>query len=161
MKAKGTDQVRNVQDIKIRIGANDLTNFFESGSVAVSPSKILIHPNWNPFASSYDGDLSILFVDKEVIKYSKFIKPVCLVESSADISKFDSGFVTGWGRQAQGPFNVSTPRQLKVPIITNELCFLQNPTFVSISSVNTFCAGNIGKNEGVCSGDSVKYKEKL
>lgn len=154
MQNKFEKNSRQVQDISVRIGAFDLSNSFESGSIPISPTKIVIDPDWNPSATAFDGDVAMLIIDTEVISYSKFIKPVRLVESSFEITNIKEGIVVGWGKQNLGSINTKTPRQLKVPIFNNERCFLKEPFFAKISSERTFCAGYIGKSAGVCLGDS-------
>lgn len=154
VRNKGDKETRKVQEVKIRLGAYDLTNDFESGSVAVSPYKIVVHSDWNPLAASFDADIAMLVVDSEVFQYTKYIKPICLFNPTDNSSGIDDGVVVGWGLHDSGPSNITAPQQLRVSIVPNARCFLKNPHLVPISSERTFCAGFSDANVGVCNGDS-------
>lgn len=154
VRNKGAKETRKVQELKIRLGAHDLTNYFESGSVAVSPYKIVVHSDWNPLVASFDADIAMLVVDSEVFQYTKYIKPICLFNPTDKSSSIVDGVVVGWGKHDSGPINITAPRQLRVSIVPNARCFLRNPHLVPISSERTFCAGFSDASVGVCYGDS-------
>jgi secreted trypsin-like serine protease len=112
----------------------------------------------------YDGDIAMLLFDEE-IPLRRFIKPICLWKLSTEMSATE-GIVTGWGMSEDtSKIHEAVPKQLKVPIHSNEHCFLTNSNLAMISSERTFCAGS-ANSSGVCSGDSghglfVKQGNKL
>lgn len=114
--------------------------------------KFKVHPDWKPQEQSYDGDLALIQMDKPV-KYSKFIRPVCLWNGMPDITKVvgQVGIIAGWGKNDKGQLNTDFPKKVNVPIVADGTCLRQHEAFVHITSDRTFCAG--GRNgEGPCQG---------
>lgn len=144
-------------------GAHNLSNLYETNRQIMSPSQITIHDEWNPATMRYDADIAILTFDEEVL-FQRFIKPICLQASTTELIN-QNGTVVGWGLTGDFEAIQSIPKQLKVPIYTNEICFLNNSNLALISSTRTFCAGS-GNGTGVCFGDSgnglfIKHEDKL
>jgi secreted trypsin-like serine protease len=133
-------------------GAFNLSKIYETNRIALSPSEIIVHDDWNPETMRYDGDIAMLLFDEEVC-LTRFIKPICLWELSSEMPA-DEGTVTGWGMSEDvSKQHESIPKQLQVPIHSNEHCFLTNSFLALISSPRTFCAGS-GNGSSVCLGDS-------
>jgi secreted trypsin-like serine protease len=131
-------------------GAYDLEDLFQTGALSGSPSEIFIHPDWNPFNLKYDADIAALILDDEV-PYTKYIRPICL--STTELVS-NEGYVTGWGRSEDTTKEHETiPKQIKIPIHSNENCFLESTEFTKISSKRTICGG-ARDGTGPCSGDS-------
>lgn len=64
------------------------------------------------------------------------------------------GFVAGWGQtEVGGKERLEIPRAVKVPMHSNEDCFLSSTDLAKLSSKRTFCAG-YRNGTGVCLGDS-------
>lgn len=65
-----------------------------------------MHPDWNPQVQSYDADIALIQMDKPV-KYSKFIRPICLWGGQAEIQKVvgQVGIIAGWGKNDKGVLN--------------------------------------------------------
>lgn len=73
------------------------------------------------------------------------------VISSSCVKK---GIVVGWGQgEDKTRFFQPVPKQLEVPIHTNEDCYLKNSKLADIASKRTFCPGS-ADGSGVCLGDS-------
>lgn len=88
-------------------------------------------------------------MDKPV-KYSKFIRPICLWNGAPEITKVvgQVGIVAGWGKNEDGKLNTDFPKKVNVPIVSDGTCLRANEAFVYITSDRTFCAG--GRNgEGI------------
>lgn len=112
-----------------------------------------MHPDWKPQEQSYDGDAALIQMDKPV-KYSKFIRPICLWNGMPDITKVvgQVGIIAGWGKNDKGQLNTDFPKKVNVPIVADGTCLRQHEAFVHITSDRTFCAG--GRNgEGPCQGN--------
>lgn len=101
---------------------------------------------------SYDGDIALIQMDKPV-RYSKFIRPICLWTGAADLTKVvgQTGIIAGWGKNDKGVLNTDFPKKVSVPIVSDGTCLRANDAFAHITSDRTFCAG--GRNgEGPCQG---------
>lgn len=129
-----------------------MNNYFELHRISKPVTKIVLHEDWNPGTLTFDADLAVLVLEEEIL-FSKYLKPVCLWCSHHD-KTVKEGIVAGWGESEDASREFEPlPRQLKVPIHTNEDCFLDHKQLVSISSRRTFCAGS-GTGNGTCFGDS-------
>ena len=121
----------------------------ESGVYNVSPESIILHPDWNPYSNTYDADIAVLIVQNDV-PLTTFIQPICI--GSSDLG-FKKGFITGWGKsEDETKRHENKPKELEIPIWTNEHCFLESNEFVKIASKRTFCAGS-RDGRGACSGN--------
>lgn len=133
-------------------GAFNIDTESESESHSVTPLKIIIHDDWNPSIKSFDADIALIITDEDVLT-SKFIKPICLWESSVDPS-INEGYIAGWGSSHDSIEHYSSlPKELKVPIHNQLDCFYDNPKLAEISSRRTFCGGS-RDGKGPCNGDS-------
>jgi hypothetical protein len=140
------------REIAIILGGHNLKSFIEEGRETKFPSKIHIHPDWNPHIETFDADIALLELPKPVT-YSSYIQPICLWESPFEPPQ-DLGVVVGYGKSEDSTkIHENIPKVIDVPIQTQENCFLSNPALVSISSTRTFCGGYRG-GTGVCNGDS-------
>ena len=120
------------------LGAFDLNEVHQTGVFWASLSKITIHPEWNPFNQRYDADIAVLIMEDEIL-YTKYIRPICL--SLTELAAKE-GYVTGWGKSEDtSKTHENLPKQIKIPILENEDCFLENHKFSFISSKRTFCGG--------------------
>lgn len=129
---------------------------YETEKIALSPRRIDIHDDWNPFNTNYDADIAILeFEEGKIVLngQSAYIQPICLWGSEA--AKFaGKGTVTGWGKsEDETKIHENLPKKLEVEIQTNEDCFLSTDSLLQLSSKRTFCAG-LQNGSGVCFGDS-------
>lgn len=131
-------------------GAYDLGELFQTGLISMSPEKILIHPDWNPSNRRYDADIAALIVEDEV-PYTSYIRPICLPTNELNAKE---GYVTGWGEsEDHTKDHENLPKQIKIPILNNEKCFLESNEFVKVASERTICGG-ARDNTGPCRGDS-------
>jgi len=49
MQNKNSDDILKPRDVIAFLGAYDLGNPFQAGTLSVSPSQIVVHPHWNPY----------------------------------------------------------------------------------------------------------------
>lgn len=131
-------------------GAYDLSDLFQTGALSASPTEIFIHPDWNPSTTRYDADIAALVMDDE-IPYTKYIRPICMSPVEIDVRV---GYVTGWGESEDTTKeHENLPKQIKIPIHSNEHCFLESEEFTQIASKRTICGG-ARDHVGPCRGDS-------
>lgn len=94
------------QDALLFIGKHNLIQWNEEGFEKKGAKAFKIHPDWNPNDIKYDADLALIEMDSSV-KYSKFIRPICLwnLSSSPDITAVvgQVGIVAGWGKVVKFP----------------------------------------------------------
>lgn len=132
------------------LGAFDLNDLFQSGQLSSSPAEVIIHPDWNPSSRRYDADIACLMLDEDV-PFTKYIRPICLPTSNMVARE---GWIAGWGSsEDKTKEHENIPRQVKVPVHSNENCFLESQQFTQIASKRTICAGAKDKR-GPCKGDS-------
>lgn len=150
------DKKRNFQklprNILLVFGAYNIDDPYEDGVVSIVPLEVIMHPLWNPSTIRYDADIAALVLEED-LPYTKYIRPVCL--PSFEMTAVE-GYVSGWGSSSIDKKIENIPKQIKVPIKTNEQCFLEKDEDIQltrIASKTTFCAG--GRNsQGPCRGDS-------
>ena len=86
------------------------------------------------------------------IPSSRFIQPICLWNGATPPLQTEGHF-GGWGMnwKSENAYE-NIPTKLKVPIHTDEFCFLTTKDLVDFTSNRTFCAGG-GDGTGVREGD--------
>lgn len=153
MHQKKTSERFRPRDILAIFGAHNLTDNYEPGRISFSPTKIIVHDEWNPYTTAYDADIAILIFEIGKIPFSEYVQPVCLWDSSTSPSE-TVGTVVGWGK-SENPWRSyeEIPKLIEAPIQPNEDCFLETPKLAEFSSKRTFCAG-LQNGTGVCLGDS-------
>jgi len=93
----------------------------------------------------------VLVLESEVI-FNKYIQPICMPNSNSVVIK--TGIVVGFGKsEDETKVHENIPKLLETPIHSNEDCFFDYPSLVTLSSRRTFCGGT-GNGFGVCKGDS-------
>ncbi|KAF5280734.1 hypothetical protein FQA39_LY18017 [Lamprigera yunnana] len=111
--------------------------------------QIFVHPD---YVKPSDADISILVMYKEVTFTDK-IKPVCVWREEHETIVGSEGVVVGWGRDEFFNEYVPEPRELNMPIVSQEDCLRSDERFLKLTSNRTFCAGT-RKGSGACTGDS-------
>jgi secreted trypsin-like serine protease len=130
----------------------------EPGSSIYSVWQIINHPDWSFSSSSFDADISLVVI-KDPINF-RFVTKVGIIclpqQTSNELQGY--GTIVGWGKSEQSEANGkdidSTPNQLDLPIVSNELCQKTNESFAISISNRTFCAGFVNKTKSACVGDS-------
>lgn len=141
------------RDILATFGAYNLNDFLETGRYSLSPKKIILHEDWNPKTTQYDGDMSLLEFEKGRIIYNDFVQPICLWDSESKPPVLE-GTVTGWGKSEHPTrYHENIPKLVEVLTHNNAQCLPGETTLAGLSSHRTFCADN-KKGSGVCFGDS-------
>lgn len=139
-------------EVLVVLGGHNLERRFEVGRAIRTPSKIYIHPDWNPQSEKFDADIAIIELETPVI-FSNYIQPICLWESYEDPLE-TSGLAIGYGKsEDQSKKHENIPKLIKMPLVSLIDCILNNPDLATISSQRTFCGGD-RNGTGVCLGDS-------
>lgn len=129
-----------MENLVLNFGAYDLNNQNEPGTYSVSPSNIIMHPDWNPTSDVWDADIALILT-KISIEYTKFISPICLWERDTEPA-VENGHIAGWGQSANSKLAYEPiPKMLEIPIKDQVGCFLESPLFAKMSSTRTFCGG--------------------
>lgn len=146
---KGRTEIR-ASEILLIFGAYNLEE--NSRRQFNTPSKVIIHNDWNPNDASRDADIALLIMEKEV-SLSEYIKPICLWEYARD-PRVDFGIAAGWEKANATTSQAKIPKHFKVPIHSQEDCLFSNSAFQILASKRTFCAGSRNANR-TCTG---KYR---
>lgn len=148
MLEKGDSVKKEAKDLLLIFGAHNI-EYFDKDTLQLPASDVIIHPDWNPEAYDYNADIAILIASEE-IEFTKYIQPVC-IQKYMNLTNVD-GWTAGWGVNEFGQ-RVSEPTEVKMPVVENGICLVQNPNLAKLSSNKTFCAGS-KDGRGPCSGDS-------
>jgi len=102
----------------VALGRFNLHQFREVGSVNPEVASYTIHPEY-AHAITGDSDLAILTL-RTPVKYSPFIKPICLWSGPTDLQNVvnKSGYVVGWGQDEVGHPWTEAPRMAIMPIVS-------------------------------------------
>ncbi|XP_010734718.3 trypsin II-P29 [Larimichthys crocea] len=120
--------------------------------VSRTVSLIIKHPNYNP--SSFNNDMALLKLSSPV-RYTNYIRPVCLAAQSSEFKAKTPCWLAGWGTIGS---DVPLPyperlQQVSVPIVSNTQCSNAYEGIVPITS-NMMCAGLDEGGKDTCQGDS-------
>lgn len=138
-----TDE-KNLQprDILVTLGRSNIMNWWQDRARLLPVSKINIHKDY--VFMSADADVVVITVRDEV-EFSNIIKPICLWTGNADLKEIvgEKGAVVGWGRDENGNLVTEEPKQVLLPVVSQEMCKNSHATFKDVTSNRTFCAGTI------------------
>jgi hypothetical protein len=86
------------QNALLFIGKHNLIQWNEEGFEKRGAEFFKVHPDWSPSDLKYDADIALIKMDTPV-KYTKFIRPICLWNGPEDIAQVvgQVGIVAGWG----------------------------------------------------------------
>lgn len=96
---KGRETPMQTKNALLFIGKHNLVEWNEDGYEKKGAKEFKIHPDWNPNDIKYDADIALIEMDGAV-KYSKFIRPICMWNGPEDITQVvgQTGIVAGWGK---------------------------------------------------------------
>jgi len=109
--------------LMVALGRFNLHQFREVGTVNREVASYTIHPEY-AHATTGDCDLAILTL-RTPVKYSPFIKPICLWSGPTDLQNVVNklGYVVGWGKDEVGHFWTEDPRMAVMPIVSTVRTF--------------------------------------
>lgn len=111
--------------------------------------EIYVHPDYR---QPSDADISIISMYKSV-EFTHKIRPVCLWSETTVNVVGSQGVVVGWGKDELFNEYVPEPKEIKMPVVSQEDCLRSDERFIQLTSNRTFCAG-YRNGSGLCTGDS-------
>ncbi|XP_076007857.1 uncharacterized protein LOC143001897 [Genypterus blacodes] len=116
-----------------------------------SVAQIILHPNYDSFASN--NDIALLRLSSPVT-FTDYIRPVCLAASDSVFNNGTDSWVTGFGAVQEGvPLAFpETLQEVEVPVLGNRQCNCLNG--VGTITDNMICAGVLAGGKDSCQGDS-------
>ncbi|CAI5790578.1 serine protease 27-like [Podarcis lilfordi] len=143
----------------VLLGAYQLSHVSDNAVIS-DVQQIILHPDYNGLSGS-TGDIALIKL-KSPVKFTNYILPICLPESSTQFLLNESCWVTGWGNIQYGvPLpDPRTLQEVKVPLIIREICnILYNSRPVlglgwDPIKQDMICAGYPEGGKDSCQGDS-------
>lgn len=77
LREKRTIATRRPQDTTFLLGKYKLTDINEQGYIVSDVQRFEVHPNWNSFSETYDSDIGIAVLAKN-IPFSDTIRSICV-----------------------------------------------------------------------------------
>lgn len=99
-------------------------------------TRLFIHEDWNPDNASFDADIALLKVRKE-IQFNEYAKPICLFKLNDKTGDINEGWLVGFGETSN-----SLLRKLKLPILPTQMCLRVEGGYRDKISHRMFCAGS-------------------
>ncbi|CAG03184.1 unnamed protein product [Tetraodon nigroviridis] len=121
----------------------------ESGSIAISPAKIIVHEAWDSYRIR--NDIALIKLSTPVQR-SDSIMPACLPASGEILPHNFPCYVTGWGRLWTGGPIADILQQARLPVVGYETCS-KSDWWGSLVTSSMVCAGGDGQLAS-CNGDS-------
>nr|XP_020636786.1 chymotrypsin-like elastase family member 2A [Pogona vitticeps] len=123
----------------------------ESGSVAVSPKKIIVHPKWDSSKVSNGNDIALIKL-AESVPLSDQVQPACLPKANSILPGNSVCYVTGWGRLITNGPSPDLLQQGRLLVVDHATC--SSPSWWgSTVKATMVCAGGDGVISS-CNGDS-------
>uniref|UniRef100_A0A8D3DSI9 chymotrypsin n=1 Tax=Scophthalmus maximus TaxID=52904 RepID=A0A8D3DSI9_SCOMX len=119
--------------------------------VSTTVARIILHPNYD--SDTNNNDIALLRLSSPV-KFTDYIRPVCLAASGSVFNNGTDCWVTGWGAVKEGeslPLP-ETLQEVEVPVLGNRQCNCLNG--VGTVTDNMICAGVLAGGKDSCQGDS-------
>jgi secreted trypsin-like serine protease len=161
---EGYVKALSTKSLFVTLGTHNIEKTFEVGRQSIEVEKFFIHPDWKLQRFSYDADISVIKL-KHSVQFTDYVQPICLWKGEVK-PNVQNGVIVGYGFTSnESPKVSATPRELEIPIVSNERCFLEQHQLANISSTRTFCAGP-ADGRGPCIGDGgggfyIKYQGKF
>jgi secreted trypsin-like serine protease len=145
-------------EINAWVGKQNLHQPDETFSKPLEVWVILVHEDWDYTAQDFDADIAILVLKTEVdLSRPSKVGVVCLPQPTSN-PVTGNGYIVGWGlnewTEANRELHSITPKELRLPVVTNEVCFEADERLEYLTSPRTFCAGFEDQEKSACSGDS-------
>ena len=142
-------QKRDRDSLSAFAGKHDIEEADEEWNQNIDVQAVITHPNFSTKNGVIENDIGLIVL-KTKLKYTKYVKPVCIWAESNSNWDGVSGTITGWGRTETGKLS-STLKFIKQKVVSQAECIKQDRRFLFIVNDNNFCAG--GQGQGICQGD--------
>lgn len=110
--------------------------------------RIIPHPYYNHY--TFDNDIALMELSAPV-KYSDYIKPICLPSPQHVFETGSTVWITGWGATREGGFAASVLQKAEVRMINHNEC---NKLMSGQLTSRMLCAGILKGGVDACQGDS-------
>ncbi|XP_053317812.1 transmembrane protease serine 11C-like [Spea bombifrons] len=127
-----------------------LGTIYSSSGTRLQVQEIIIHENYTMLTQRNDIALLKLSVP---LNFTKYVRPVCLPETSDVFPDNSSCYVTGWGALKEGGGPSSILQQAEVKIISTAQCSSAEMYGNKIGP-SMICAGYVEGTVDSCQGDS-------
>lgn len=147
------DVQKKAEEAIFYIGKYYIGSFANEKDFIISPVlSFIIHPDWNSQADSYDGDIAIANLLRNV-QFSDFVKPICLWTSTTNYYDLINhhGVIAGYGKTQFTSSTSDKPYWTALPVVDEGTCLRSNTDFTKITSRRTFCVGS-RDGRGPCNG---------
>ncbi|XP_019641765.1 PREDICTED: trypsin-1-like [Branchiostoma belcheri] len=112
----------------------------------IRAKKVFIHPKYG-----FAYDVALLKLRKSV-RFTPYIRAVCLPESSTVVPPGTVCTITGWGATSEGGYLSNQLQEADVPIVSDSDCSSSYPGWLDFDS--EICAGYTAGGVDSCQGDS-------
>ncbi|XP_063337907.1 serine protease 27-like [Pelmatolapia mariae] len=143
-------QTSTPSGLKVSLGLQSLQGE-NPNKVSRNVVKIILYPNYDSMTNN--NDITLLRLSSPV-RFTDYIRPVCLAASGSVFNNGTDSWVTGWGAVKEGvalPFP-QTLQEVEVPVVGNRQCNCLNG--VGTVTDNMICAGVLAGGKDSCQGDS-------
>ncbi|CAG9833117.1 unnamed protein product [Diabrotica balteata] len=154
------DQLKNIAEIFLVMGTNNLDNWKTNGAITRTASRVDVHPNYKKNKESAHGDIAIILLNRRV-QFTDVIKPVCLWKGDTDLYPLTHkmGVIAGFGQNENSPQEGLThfirAKQVNMPIVAQTECFTSPLGLQDLISDKTFCTKSDERQlTGPCKGDT-------
>ncbi|KAM4807870.1 transmembrane protease serine 11C-like [Rhinophrynus dorsalis] len=127
-----------------------LGTIYTSSKSGLKLQKIIIFENYT--SATHKNDISLLMLSTP-LNFTKFIRPICLPETSDIFADDQSCYITGWGAVRQGGGISSILQQAEVKIINTDQCS-SSLMYGNLIDSSMICAGYVKGQIDSCQGDS-------
>lgn len=143
-------QIISENTLNVRIGTESrLSASFTSYRIKT----LIVHENYN--SESLENDIAMMKL-KETLSFSENFRAICFSEL-VELPEASTGTAVGFGGTDKSKDHSDVLRQVEIPIVSKEDCFDSDSNFFGKHLFpGNFCAGELGVQRGVCSGDSGK-----
>lgn len=133
-------EIEELRQIKVVMGAYNLTDSNETGRVVADVKKIIIHDDFKP--GYFDADLAILVL-KENVKFNDYIRPVFLPNEY--IASKTNGELISWSARDLNDTRISDlATRVHLSILPHVECIKKEPASMYLLNNRTFCTGEEG-----------------
>lgn len=140
---------RNATTLRVVLGEYDITRH-EGIELFRDVDSFLVHPNYHLLTA--DFDIALVRFTPALIRFSRFISPICLPSGNDTFLPGTNCTVTGFGRLAEAGHTATTLQQATVPIVSHDTCQAAYPDYNITPRM--MCAGYASGGIDACQGDS-------
>lgn len=152
IKQKGSPVSKAAKNIKVLLGAYNISEANAFLNFGYEASGILVHSGWNSSDYfQYSNDIALVKLKREIEEFTPSLQPICLAKTT-DISGINHGIVTGYGQFNESRITSDIPLKVELPIVDYNTWITKQWELAKVYWSESFTAGK--ETAGVCPGDS-------